>query len=85
MNLTPSRLVDVNFSKLPQDVYVLHRPTTYYWDGEVDTEENILYFKNLTEAEGSFRGDIVNSFFKVISADDGVPKQWWVFAGRGQL
>lgn len=85
MNLTPRRLEDVDFSKLPQDVSVLHRVITYYWDGEVETEEDVLYFKNLTETKDSFRGDIVNSFFKVISANDGVSKQWWVLAGNGQM
>ena len=82
MNLTPNELIDVPWDKIPQDVSVLHRPPTFYWDGETQVEENVLYFKNLTETENNFKGDIVNSFFVVISKDDAVSKESWILAKK---
>lgn len=82
MNLTPNKLVDIPWDKIPQDVSVLHRPPTFYWDGEIQTEENVLYVKNLVETEDEFKCDIVNSFFVVISKDDSVSKSFWVLVKK---
>ena len=82
MNLTPSKLIDVPWDKIPKDISVLHRPAIFYWDGEVNIEENVLYVKNLLETEDEFKCDIVNSFFVVISKKDSVSKRFWVLINK---
>lgn len=87
MNFTPNKLSDVDWAKIPADVVVLHRPETCYWDGEVQVEEDVCYVKNLTVHEGYYlyRGDIVNSFFRVIATDAGFAGSIWVRVERPEI